>query len=182
MIGHMPWLSQESPKLYWKIAQKIGKMTHLTVKNWIFKKNQTSSIFYGTRFTHTVTSTLCNIGNLVWRCPHYPASHPCGHHVAQSWSEPWRSTGYLIIDRRITWWSHILNVHVFASCLLIARKQHCLQSSFDVHFIGKEFSFTTIWALQLSCEFMLYKWWSYDIQPSNVHFFELMIGFLCLNN
>ena len=34
MIGHMPWLSQESPKLYWK----IGKMTHLTVKNE-FSKN-----------------------------------------------------------------------------------------------------------------------------------------------
>ena len=51
MIGRMPWISQESPKLYWKIAQKIGKMTHLTVKNGIFKMFQKSSIFYGTRFS-----------------------------------------------------------------------------------------------------------------------------------
>ena len=28
MIGRMPWISQESPKLYWKNCQKIEKMTH----------------------------------------------------------------------------------------------------------------------------------------------------------
>ena len=34
-----------------KNCQKIGKMTHLTIKNEIFKKFQKSSIFYGTRLT-----------------------------------------------------------------------------------------------------------------------------------
>ena len=38
-------------KVILKNCQKIGKMTHLTVKNGIFKKFQKSSIFYGTRFT-----------------------------------------------------------------------------------------------------------------------------------
>ena len=38
-------------KVILKNSQKIGKMTHLTVKNGIFKKFQKSSIFYGTRFT-----------------------------------------------------------------------------------------------------------------------------------
>ena len=32
-------------------CQKIGKMTHLTVKNGIFKKLKKYSIFYGTGFT-----------------------------------------------------------------------------------------------------------------------------------
>ena len=45
-------MGQESPKLYWKFAQKSEKMTHLAVKNWIFKKNQKSSIIYGTGFSH----------------------------------------------------------------------------------------------------------------------------------
>ena len=27
---------QETPKLYWKIAKKIEKISHLMVKNWIF--------------------------------------------------------------------------------------------------------------------------------------------------
>merc|ERR1712115_626335 len=38
-------------KVILKNCQKIGKMTHFTVKNGIFKKFQKSSIFYGTRFT-----------------------------------------------------------------------------------------------------------------------------------
>ena len=36
---------------FFKNPIKSVKMTHLTVKNWIFKKIQKSSIFYGTRFT-----------------------------------------------------------------------------------------------------------------------------------
>ena len=47
----MPWISQESPKLYWKIAKKSGKWPNLTVKNGIFKEFQKSSISYGTRFS-----------------------------------------------------------------------------------------------------------------------------------
>ena len=38
-------------KVILKNCQKIGKMTPLTVKNWIFKKNQKSTISYGTRFS-----------------------------------------------------------------------------------------------------------------------------------
>ena len=47
----MPWISKESPKLYWKIAKKIEKMTLLTVKNGIFKTIQKFSISYGARFS-----------------------------------------------------------------------------------------------------------------------------------
>ena len=36
MKGHMPMISQESTKLYWKNAKKIEKMTPLTVKNDFF--------------------------------------------------------------------------------------------------------------------------------------------------
>ena len=50
MICRMPWISQESPKLYGKLP-KNRKMTPLTVKNGIFKKCQKSSISYGTRFS-----------------------------------------------------------------------------------------------------------------------------------
>ena len=46
-----PDISQESPKLYWKIVLRIGKMTHLTIKNGIFKKFQKSKFFYGPRFS-----------------------------------------------------------------------------------------------------------------------------------
>ena len=38
-------------KVILKNCQKIGKMTHLTVKNGIFKKFQKYSILYGTRLT-----------------------------------------------------------------------------------------------------------------------------------
>ena len=51
MIGSMPWISQESSKLYWKIAKKSEKMTHFKRKNGIKKKNLKSSNFYGTRFS-----------------------------------------------------------------------------------------------------------------------------------
>ena len=39
MKGHMPWISQESPHLFWKIAKKTKeKITPLTVKKSIKKK------------------------------------------------------------------------------------------------------------------------------------------------
>ena len=45
MIGCMPRISQESPKLSWKIAQKNGKIIPLTLKNGIWKKNVKSLQF-----------------------------------------------------------------------------------------------------------------------------------------
>ena len=40
MIGCMPWISQESPKLYWKIAKKNRKNVHKKCKNENFEKQK----------------------------------------------------------------------------------------------------------------------------------------------
>ena len=44
MIDRMPWISQELPKLYWKIAKKIEKNDPFNRKKGILKKCQKSSI------------------------------------------------------------------------------------------------------------------------------------------
>ena len=40
MIGHMPWISQESPSYIEKMPKKSEKRTHLNVRNGILKKFQ----------------------------------------------------------------------------------------------------------------------------------------------
>ena len=49
MIGHMPWISQESPS-YIEKMQKNRKKDPFNRKKWNFHFFK-SSIFYGTRFS-----------------------------------------------------------------------------------------------------------------------------------